>query len=68
MPTVMTLSSDVELGPAFVHAFHTGTLTEQQAQAFAEQDPLIIKFLLLQLSAAPATPHPPRRTCLPSSR
>lgn len=54
--------SHAELDPAFVHAFRCGTLTEDQAQAFAEQDPLIIKFQLLELAAALAarpSPHAP---------
>ena len=42
------------LEPAFLAAFRGGTLTESQAEAFAHRDPLELKFLLLQLSAAVA--------------
>jgi transposase len=44
------------LDPDFLRAFQAGTLTEAQAEAFAGRDPLQIKFLLLQLSLAIATP------------
>lgn len=60
-----------ELDPAFVHAVRSGTLTEDRAQSFAEQDPLIIKFQLLELSAALAalaarrSPHAPSSTLAP---
>jgi hypothetical protein len=40
------------LDPDFLAAFLAGTLTEEQADAFAGHDPLHFKFLLLQLSAA----------------
>lgn len=42
--------------PAFLAAFRTGTLTEDQADAFLHRDPLELKFVLLQLSALIATP------------
>ena len=51
------------LEPDFLAAFRSGTLTESQAFEFARRDPIELKFLLLQLSAAvagPATgPHTP---------
>ena len=50
------------LTPEFLHAFRTGQLTEAQADAFLNHDPLELKFLLLQLSAALAaktSPHAP---------
>ena len=54
------------LDPEFVRAFRNGQLTEDRARAFARQDPAVIEFQLLQLSAALApqsSPHAP-----PSSR
>ena len=54
--------ANAELDPAFLHAFRTGTLTEAQAQQFLNRDPIEVRFLLLQLSAAIAakrTPHAP---------
>lgn len=54
------------LDPEFVRAFRNGQLTEDQADLFLQHDPLELKFLLLQLSAAVAhttSPHAP-----PSSR
>lgn len=54
------------LDPSFVQAFRNGTLTEEQADAFAAHDPLVIRLQLLALSAAIAhttSPHSP-----PSSR
>lgn len=57
-----------ELDPEFLRAFRSGTLSEAQAQAFAEQDPLVIKFQLLQLAAALAakrSPHAPSSTLAP---
>jgi transposase len=63
-----TLPTVAELDPAFVRAFRSGTLTEAQAEAFAEQDPIAIKFQLLQLAAAAAvgrSPHAPSSTLAP---
>lgn len=57
-----------ELDPAFAHAVRTGTLTEDQAQTFAEQDPLTIKFQVLELAAmlaAKRSPHAPSSTLAP---
>ena len=56
------------LDPAFLHAFRSGQLTEAQADAFLKRDPLELKFLLLQLSAAIAaktSPHAPPSTRSP---
>lgn len=52
------------LDPAFLAAFRAGTLTEDQADLFLNRDPLEVRFLLLQLSAAvagagPSGPHTP---------
>ena len=63
-----TQSTLAELDPAFLHAFRTGTLTEAQAQAFAEQDPIVIKFQILELTglmAAKRSPHAPSSTLAP---
>lgn len=51
-----SLSSGVVLDPGFVAAFRAGTLTEAQAAAFAAQDPGLIQFQMLQLSAAIGEP------------
>src|ERR1700744_6366639 len=64
----MTRDSEAlaSLTPEFLHAFRSGQLTEAQADAFLQRDPIELKFLLLQLSAAIAaktSPHAP-----PSSR
>jgi transposase len=62
MSAAATPEAIAELDPAFVHAFRTGTLTEAQAQTFAEQDPLVIKFQMLKLAglvAAKKSPHAP---------
>ena len=62
------------LEPAFLAAFRGGTLTESQAEAFAHRDPLELKFLLLQLSAAialvamSAGPHAPSSAWPPGSK
>ena len=56
------------LDPSFVQAFRTGTLTEEQADAFAARDPLVIRLQLLALSAAVAhktSPHAPPSTRAP---
>ena len=51
------------LEPAFLAAFRTGTLSEAQADEFTRRDPIELRFLLLQLSAAIAGtatgPHTP---------
>jgi transposase len=44
--------SGAVLDLAFITAFRAGTLTESQAAAFAAQDPALIQFQMLQLSAA----------------
>ena len=60
--------------PAFLAAFRSGTLTESQAEAFLDRDPLELKFLLLQLSAAVAViamsagPHTPSSAWPPGSK
>jgi len=60
--------------PAFLAAFRSGTLTESQAEVFLDRDPLELKFLLLQLSAAVAViamsagPHTPSRAWPPGSK
>ncbi|QVL31355.1 transposase [Telmatocola sphagniphila] len=47
---VVNSSTDTsEIEPSFVQNFRSDTLTEAQAQAFAEQDPLFIKFQLSKL-------------------
>ncbi len=62
------------LEPAFPAAFRSGTLTESQAEAFANRDPLELKFLLLQLSAAVAViamaagPHTPSSAWPPGTK
>ena len=38
------------LDPVFLNAFRNGSLTEEQAHAFAHRDPLEIQLLLIQLS------------------
>ena len=61
-PASATPASAVPLDPEFLHAFRTGRLTEDQAQTFAEQDPIAIKFQMLQLTglvAPKASPHAP---------
>jgi transposase len=68
MPAAASVPTAAELDPEFLHAFRAGTLTEAQAQAFAEQDPLTIKFQLLALAAAIAakrSPHAPSSTLAP---
>lgn len=55
------------LEPAFLAAFRTGTLTESQARKAVPNDPLAYAFLLLQLSAAIATPAPATGPHTPSS-
>jgi transposase len=63
-----SVSTTTELAPEFLHAFRNGTLTDAQAQAFAQQDPLTIKFQLLALAAAIAakrSPHAPSSTLAP---
>jgi transposase len=47
-------STSAILDPAFVAAFRSGTLTREQAAAFAGQHPGVIQFQLMQLSAAVA--------------
>ena len=62
MFAAVTPDAIAELDPAFVRAFRAGTLTEAQAQTFAEQDPLVIKFQMLELAglvAAKKSPHAP---------
>ena len=62
------MAAAIEVAPEFLHAFRNGTLTDAQAQAFAEQDPLTIKFQLLALAAAIAakrSPHAPSSTLAP---
>ncbi|MGL6095099.1 MAG: IS66 family transposase [Fimbriiglobus sp.] len=62
------------LEPAFLAAFRSGTLTEPQAAEFARRDPIIITFLLLQLSAAIANgipaagPHAPSGSLPPYAK
>jgi transposase len=62
------------LDAAFVSAFRSGTLTEQQADDFASRDPLQLRFLLLQLSlavaagATPAGPHTPSGSIPPYAK
>ena len=66
-----TQSTLAEPVPAFLHAFRTGTLTEAQPQAFAEQDPIDIKFQILELTAlvaAKRSPHAPSSTLVPFVR
>jgi transposase len=66
MSTAVRGLTVAELDPEFVRAFRSGTLSEAQAQAFAEQDPIVIKFQMLELTglvAAKGSPHEP-----PSSR
>ena len=56
------------LDPAFVLAFRSGTLSDEQADAFAARDPLVIRLELLELSAAIAhktSPHAPSSTLAP---
>ena len=62
MAAAPSSSTAAELDPEFLHAFRTGKLTEAQAQQFLERNPIEIRFLLLQLSAAIAakrSPHAP---------
>jgi len=62
------------LEPTFLAAFRSGTLTESQAEVFLDRDPLELKFLLLQLSAAfaviamSAGPHAPSSAWPPGSK
>jgi transposase len=64
--------SSAILDPAFLAAFRSGTLTEEQAAVFAHLDPLEARFLLLQLSAAIAAPaagpHTPSGTLPPYAK
>lgn len=58
----------ISLDPAFVHAFRNGTLSEEQADTFLNHDPLHLRLLLLDLSAAIAhktSPHAPSSTLAP---
>lgn len=54
------------LDAAFVSAFRAGTLTERQADDFANRDPLELRFLLLQLSLVIAAGAVPVGTHTPS--
>lgn len=68
MSAVTAIPTVPELDPEFVEAFRNGKLTDAQAQAFAEQDPIIIKFQLLQLTgllAAKRSPHTPSGSLAP---
>ena len=61
------------LDPAFLAAFRRGRLTETQADAFLQRDPIELRFLLLQLSAAIADasasgPHTPSSALPPSAK
>src|SRR5436190_403932 len=47
-------SASAILDPSFVAAFRSGTLTGEQAAAFAGQHPGVIQFQMMQLSAAVA--------------
>jgi transposase len=68
------LPSTAALEPAFLAAFRTGTLTESQADRFLNRDPIELKFLLLQLSAAIADtpagvgPHTPSGAIPPHAK
>jgi transposase len=61
--TSAPLPPNTALDPVFLAAFRSGTLTEAQADLFLKRDPLAVRFLLLQLSAAiagnAAGPHAP---------
>ena len=62
------LTTAPELDPGFVHAFRAGTLTRQQARAFAAQDPAVIEFQMLALTglvAAKTMPHTPSGSLVP---
>jgi transposase len=68
MVTDVLPSARVELDPAFLHAFRTGRLTEDQAQQFLDRDPIEVRLLLLELSAAIAakrSPHAPPSALAP---
>ena len=54
------------LDAAFLSAFRTGRLTEEQADAFARRDPLELRFLLMQLSLIMAAGTAPVGTHTPS--
>jgi hypothetical protein len=62
------------LEPAFLASFRSGTLTRDQAAEVSRRDPLELKFLLLQLSAAVAVlamsagPHTPSSAWPPGSK
>lgn len=56
------------LDPNFVRAFRNGTLSDEQAAAFAQREPALVQLDLLALSAAVAhttSPHAPSSTRAP---
>lgn len=68
MSRTATIDSVPAVDPAFAQAFRRGELTQDQAKAFASQDPAVIAFQLLELAglmAAKRLPHTPSGSLAP---